>query len=69
MNDRVWGEIVCAVIVSSGIRTDCLELNQLRNWAKKRLAPYKIPSKLCIVDELPHNAMGKVQKHHLKAMF
>ncbi len=69
MNDHVWGEIVCVVVVTSGIRTDCLELNQLRNWAKKRLAPYKIPSKLRIIDELPRNAMGKVQKHCLKAVF
>ncbi len=70
VKDHVWGETVCVAIVSNDdIRTHCLELNQLRNWAKERLASYKIPTKLRIVGWLPCNAMGKVQKHRVKEMF
>ncbi len=68
VNDHDWGEIVCAVIVMKSSATDGLELNQLRKWAKTRLAPYKVPSKLHIVHELPRNALGKVQKHILREM-
>ena len=34
---------------------------------KGRLAGYKIPKRIVILDELPRNAMGKVQKNALRA--
>jgi malonyl-CoA/methylmalonyl-CoA synthetase len=34
----------------------------LRLWAKDRLAAYKVPRQWLVVDQLPRNAMGKVQK-------
>jgi malonyl-CoA/methylmalonyl-CoA synthetase len=36
---------------------------------KASLANYKVPKKEAFVDELPRNAMGKVQKNALRERF
>jgi malonyl-CoA/methylmalonyl-CoA synthetase len=63
--DSEWGErvAVCAVCDSS------LDLQSLRDWSKERLATYKAPSILSVCDELPRNAMGKVQKKLVQKLF
>ncbi|MFQ5690103.1 MAG: acyl-CoA synthetase [Gemmatimonadota bacterium] len=38
-------------------------------WARERLAPYKVPRRWLVRDELPRNAMGKVLKPEVKALF
>lgn len=67
VTDEEWGERVAAVAV---VTEDAdLSLEVLREWAKDRLAPYKAPSRLLILDELPRNPMGKVTKPELKRLF
>jgi malonyl-CoA/methylmalonyl-CoA synthetase len=39
------------------------------NAVQSRLARYKIPKRILIVDELPRNTMGKVQKNALRATY
>lgn len=39
-----------------------LDIEGLRKWAKERMASYKVPKKLLVVDSLPRNPMGKVNK-------
>lgn len=64
--DDVWGQRIAAVIV---LRTGYeLSLDALRAWGKERLAPYKVPTLLKTLPELPKNAMGKVQKPELTAL-
>jgi malonyl-CoA/methylmalonyl-CoA synthetase len=58
--DPEWGEKVCAAVVLKGDST--LELDSLRAWCKERLAPYKVPTRMFVLNELPRNAMGKVLK-------
>lgn len=65
--DPEWGERVCAALVL--IEGVSLTLEELRRWAKDRLAVYKIPSKILILDDLPRNAMGKVTKPELAQLF
>ncbi len=36
---------------------------------QQRMAPYKVPSRLITLDELPRNAMGKVTKPHVVELF
>jgi malonyl-CoA/methylmalonyl-CoA synthetase len=62
--DEVWGDRVtaCAVLRPG----HALTLDELRAWARDRLAPYKLPRELRLLSELPRNAMGKVQKGRLK---
>src|SRR5208283_1859120 len=65
--DPEWGERVAAALVLND--GDTLDLPALRTWAKEFLAAHKLPSRLLVLDELPRNAMGKVMKPVVAAMF
>ncbi|MDX1384698.1 MAG: long-chain fatty acid--CoA ligase, partial [Thermoanaerobaculia bacterium] len=58
--DAEWGQRVAAAVVLRPGRT--LDLEALRAWTKERIAAYKAPTRLRIVDDLPRNALGKVTK-------
>ena len=65
--DPEWGErVAAAVVLNDG---DALDLSSLRGWAKQFLAAHKLPSRLLVLDALPRNAMGKVMKPAVAAMF
>ena len=65
--DPLWGERIC---VAAELNERCdLTLESLRTWAKHRLAPYKIPAAFTPVSVLPRNAMGKVTKPGVAALF
>jgi malonyl-CoA/methylmalonyl-CoA synthetase len=67
VDDLEWGQrICCAVELQPG---SGLELSDLRDWAKTRLAAYKIPKDLVCVPHLPRNTMGKVIKPEVSAFF
>lgn len=62
-----FGEAVIAVVVPrAGVRP---EAGELIAEVKKNLANYKVPKQLHFVEELPRNAMGKVQKAALREKF
>jgi malonyl-CoA/methylmalonyl-CoA synthetase len=62
-----FGEgVTAAVVAKEGAR---LSEDEIINRVKARLARYKVPKRILIVQELPRNAMGKVQKNALRAMF
>jgi malonyl-CoA/methylmalonyl-CoA synthetase len=63
--DATWGEEVVAVIVTAD---PDLSLDDVREFAREHLAPYKLPRRLVHVDELPKNAMGKTVKPELKQL-
>lgn len=44
-----------------------LELAELRAFLRPRIAAYKLPRRLVILDALPRNATGKVLKTALRA--
>ncbi len=69
--DREWGERVGVAIVlePGGATPSPLDLAALRNWAKERLATYKVPSRLLLLTDLPRNAMGKVMKPIVRQLF
>jgi malonyl-CoA/methylmalonyl-CoA synthetase len=67
VEDIEWGQrVCCAAELRPGIT---LELDELKEWARARLAPYKIPKDLACVDQLPRNAMGKVVKPEVATFF
>jgi malonyl-CoA/methylmalonyl-CoA synthetase len=66
--DDEWGERVAACIVPAE-EDQSLTLPELREWGRDRLAAYKLPTLLHTTDELPRNAMGKVQKPAVAALF
>lgn len=62
--DDRWGEVVAVVVVPrSG--ADVLP-EQLTSWAGERLAGYKRPRRVVVVDALPRNAAGKVLRRTLR---
>ena len=65
--DEEWGERVAAAIELRPAAS--LGLPELQQWAKDRLAPYKVPRLLRTLDALPRNAVGKVVKPDVAALF
>jgi malonyl-CoA/methylmalonyl-CoA synthetase len=65
--DPEWGERVCVAVESVGGAVPTLD--DLRQWTRSRLAPYKIPKELKVVKALPRNAIGKVTKPAVAALF
>jgi malonyl-CoA/methylmalonyl-CoA synthetase len=65
--DADWGDRVCAAVVAA--QSGDVAPEQLRGFAKGRLAPYKVPKDVLLVDALPRNAMGKVMKPAVRALF
>jgi malonyl-CoA/methylmalonyl-CoA synthetase len=67
VRDEDWGERVSAAVeLRSGAS---LSLDELQQWAKVQLAPYKVPRALQAVPALPRNAMGKVVKPEVAGLF
>ena len=65
--DRDFGEAVTAVVVAqTGAQLDGASMMTL---LKSLIASYKVPKRIHIVDELPRNAMGKVQKNELRKQY
>jgi len=67
VEDLEWGERVSAAIVT--IEKSDLSPDVLRSWSKERLAPYKVPTMIKLVSELPRNVMGKVVKPEVRKLF
>jgi fatty-acyl-CoA synthase len=61
--DARWGEVGRAFVE---LRNH-VEPQELLRFVKGRLASYKVPAEVVVVDELPKNPSGKVQKHLLPA--
>jgi malonyl-CoA/methylmalonyl-CoA synthetase len=59
-----FGEAVAAVVVSR--KPASFDANGLLAALKERIANYKVPKRVFVVEDLPRNAMGKVQKNVLR---
>ncbi|KAM5263778.1 malonate--CoA ligase ACSF3, mitochondrial [Ctenodactylus gundi] len=65
--DVTWGQRVTAVVaLREGYS---LSHRDLKEWARHVLAPYAVPSELLLVEEVPRNQMGKVNKKDLVRQF
>ncbi|BBY17815.1 long-chain-fatty-acid--CoA ligase [Mycolicibacterium litorale] len=60
--DEKWGEAVKAVVAIEGSASE----GELTEWCRERLARYKCPRSIDIVDELPRNPTGKILKKDLR---
>ena len=65
--DAYWGGAVSAAVVMDDGHD--LTRESLRDWARDKLAPYKLPQVVRVVSSLPMNAMGKVVKPEVRKMF
>ena len=62
-----FGESVTAIIVRNP--DSLISEDAIKNALQGSLAKYKQPKKIFFIDELPRNAMGKVQKKNLRESF
>lgn len=61
------GEIVSAIVV---LKEKCtLTHRELKAELEKKLAPYQLPRKLVVIDVMPRNAMGKLDKKEIKKLY
>jgi fatty-acyl-CoA synthase len=62
--DERWGEVPVAFVVARD--AERLDQDELRGFARKRLARFKVPKRIEVVEELPKTATGKIQKFLLR---
>lgn len=60
-----WGEEVAVAVVV----TEPVTEKELASWCRERLADFKVPRVIHIVDEIPRTATGKVQRRNVAAAF
>ena len=60
------GETVVGVLV---VDSDSVDIGNIEVAVKEQLARFKHPRQLVIVDALPRNTMGKVQKNLLRDQY
>lgn len=67
--DSTWGQRIGALIVMDKLTSNDIDQKktkkELKSWAETVLPSYSIPTVIKIVDEVPRNAMGKVDKKFL----
>ena len=65
--DEKWGETVCALVeAADGAAVDEADVIA---FCTERLASYKKPTSVRVVDELPRTAVGKLKKFLLRDLF
>lgn len=63
MPHEKWGETPCAYVeLASGC---AIETDELRQWCRDRLAPYKVPGTF-VLTAIPRTSTGKIQKFVLR---
>ena len=65
--DDIYGEAVAAVVILS--REAQLSEAEIQNELKGKMAKYKIPTKILILDEMPVTPNGKIDKKKIKQLF
>ena len=70
--DDQWGETVTALVVPSSqiafrdVKKVQKMGEELREWAKGRMTGYKVPRRIFVVQEIPKNHMGKMNKKQIQ---
>jgi long-chain acyl-CoA synthetase len=62
-DDSLGEEVAAAVALKAGAAT---EPNELREFVKDRVAAYKYPRRVWLVDELPKGPTGKILKREIR---
>ena len=65
--DAKWGEAVKAVVVPKPGMT--IDADDIIAWARGRIAAFKAPRSVDVIDALPRNASGKILRKDLRAPY
>ena len=66
--DEKWVETPVAIVVAKDPE-DPPTLEEIQDYLSDKLASFKKPTRLEVVDELPRNASGKLLKHKMRAFY
>jgi long-chain acyl-CoA synthetase len=62
-HERLGEEVAAAVVLK---KKDSVSADDLRDFAKDKLAKYKVPTKIWFMDELPKGPTGKILKREIE---
>ncbi|MCZ8173193.1 MAG: fatty acid--CoA ligase [Novosphingobium sp.] len=65
--DEKWGEAVKAVCVPKPGHT--IDTDSVIGWARERLAGFKVPKSVDVIEALPRNPSGKILRRELRAPY
>jgi acyl-CoA synthetase (AMP-forming)/AMP-acid ligase II len=65
-DDEMGERVGAAIVVRPG--ADAPGVDELREWCRGRLAPFKLPERLVVVDVLPYNELGKLPRRAVAAL-
>lgn len=65
--DARFNEVGCAVVVALDGAT--IDVDEVRSFCIERMAKYKVPKYMVVVDELPRTPSGKVKKFELRDQY
>ena len=65
-DERGLATVRAYVVIRQGERDDALK-EQIRKFAGSRLPPYKVPSQIEFIEEMPRTSTGKIQRYRLRA--
>ena len=69
--DDAYGEVSVAVtaLKEEDVEGTAVDASELARWARMNMAEYKAPRTFHLIDEIPRNAMGKVNKKELRRLY
>jgi acyl-CoA synthetase (AMP-forming)/AMP-acid ligase II len=67
VSDELLGEVPKAIVVLG--KKDAITSDEIITYCRKKLATYKIPKHVLIVNSLPQNSSGKVDVKKIKEMY
>ncbi|MFZ4121646.1 MAG: long-chain-fatty-acid--CoA ligase [Caulobacterales bacterium] len=65
--DEKWGEAVKAIVVAKPGQT--VDAESVIAWARERIAAYKAPKSVDVVETIPRNPSGKILRRELRAPY
>ncbi|NYE20173.1 long-chain-fatty-acid--CoA ligase [Microbacterium immunditiarum] len=63
-SEKSGEEVVAAVVCSADV--DDVDVEAVREFARRILTPYKVPRRIFVVDELPKSLIGKVLRRQVR---
>ncbi|MCW2164554.1 long-chain acyl-CoA synthetase [Microbacterium hydrothermale] len=58
-------DVAAAIVLREGVQ---VEPEAIRDFCKQRLAAYKVPRRVVVVDDLPRSLIGKVQRREVREL-
>ena len=65
ISDPVWGQRIFSLLVLKAETADKFDQSEYVKWCKSRLPKQSVPTLIKVIDKMPRNQLGKVNKKEL----